>query len=201
MKFHIAQAIDDELLFRRRRDRHGDTVGGTLRVDGRDVELELLSGEGNFARVYRAADPPRDVYSFVAPGILDKEIAEAAFSRAPANPHLPEVRRLGADPNTDENVYRMPFYRVPVPRESDAEEIRVRLDTCSEDYRGEGVPLDEATTCARRWDVDPLVVRAMELLAEEASKSDFDYRFEFPRQNVGLDEDGNIVLLDVLYPL
>lgn len=198
MQDHVARALEEELVLRTNRDGRG-----ILRVDDDLVPLSLISDQCTYTVAFRADDPPRDVYAFVSPTSEDKDIAEAVHRRRPHDPHVPAVESLGPGylNNSPFNVYRMPYYQVRPPEGSQAERDRLRLATCAEgsgDRRYDPVDPAEVISCARRWDVTPSVVEALEELVAEAT-SRKPYALEFQSFNTAVDDDGNLVLLDVLY--
>lgn len=188
MKPQVARALAEKLAF-----RETGPLRGELDIGGRTVQLAHI-GRGNFAEVYRDEKDPGTVYSLVAAEVPDKDVAAAAHRRLPNNPHLPIAEFVGTLPRELRNVYRMPYYKTPPPRNSKAETDRSALDECR------SVDLASTITCARYSDVTPHVLEALEVLADEADASGFDYMFEFPPKNVAVDAADRLVLLDVLYP-
>jgi len=189
---HISQLVDEELALRRD-SRHY----ATLRIGGREIEIERLSG-GSFTLAWRSMEDPSVVYAVVDAGVRDKEPVAAAHRRAPRNPHIPKVQRIGhlADGST---VYRMPYYKVGL--RANPAEVRSVMDLarCAGRPSHYGPTRQEVLDCARTQKVKPSVLCALEILSEEAARIPGDFAFEFPEDNVAADARGRLVLLDVLY--
>ena len=173
----------------------------TMHTPEGEEELYWI-GQGARAVVYQS--PTGDVYAFIGKKNQDKVIAEAVHTRLPDNPHVPAVRRLGQTVQGDV-LYTMPFYTVPPESEESEADIDI-LKSC-ERSRGRGrgrilaaqgrEALEQTLDCTRE-DLSPAVQEALEELVAEALHRSPTFGLEFQRSNLGEDENGNLVLLDVL---
>lgn len=168
-------------------------------------------GKGMFATVYREVGGAGRVFSVVAEGVFDKEIAADAHGEDPRNPHLPRIVRFGMTTD-DRIIYEMPFYRAPF-RAADASPASRRAFTilrkCIASAPGPGLHERGYDVASRKLEcivaasasLPPKLVEAVQALHDTSTNYDDQYDFEFVPRNVATDEHGNLVLLDVLYNL
>ena len=177
---------------------------GKLHTPDGVVSLERI-GKGMFATVYRDRGDPSKVWIFVDDRAHQKQILWMLRGEAEDNPHLPSVERMGY--TKDQTVYRMPFYRkltkASAPRAwADYQAIRRCL--------GSLPPLDNtydgydrsyrAVECVKNADVvSDELVEALELLRDTAADYGSSYAMEISPRNLAVDEQGNLVLLDLMY--
>ena len=160
-------------------------------------------GSGSFSRIYRS---PKYVYIVVvAKGCPDKDIMVQAHESFPRNPHLPNIHRFGTTKAGD-LVYRTRWYRTPLRRDAGLEawEAKATLNLCWNDVLALGEILGSRANellveCTRVLKVEPALVEALDALREAAAAYSKHYIFEFPPRNLASDEEGHLVLLDVLY--
>lgn len=172
------------------------------------IHLTRLA-KGGFAEAYRAGDR---VFVVVPEYVRDKDAAADAYAAVGAkNPHLPAVRRFGRMAD-GKRVYVMPYYEVPATRRYErAWEDQVVFDECDKEAfaaecRGEFRGLDPIfarqdyiLSCADQGGVASEAVDALqELLAAGAKYSD-EWGFDPVPSNFGVDAEGRLVLLDVLW--
>ena len=160
-------------------------------------------GAGTFAAVYRETCGEKRVFIFLPHGVPDKEIAEIAHRAHPDNPHIPAVEYFGA--TEDKAIYTMPFYKTPYRKANagdswdDYSILKECLYNSNSKYRHDRKVNDETVKCAKRVGVEPGVVKALAALDKATKKFSPKYAFEFSPRNIGVDDDGNMVLLDVLF--
>lgn len=164
-------------------------------------EVERL-GCGMHSTCYREVAGDRRVFAVQKSAAQDKEVLVCARESAPRNQHLPEVERLeflgGQVALGGRNVFVMPFYEVPLKREHEqAWKDYELLKLCRDDYYYDGCMLK----CAEDIGVSPKVVEALHVLRKEALKITRHYTFEFAPRNLTVNEQGDLVLLDVLYDM
>ncbi len=172
----------------------------------RPIPLSFI-GSGGFAKAYRGADGW--VYLFVDDDDISREALVLAHQRAPHNPHLPAIKRLGVLDMAPSNVagprvYREPHYRIAwdvfkALRPQLGGWKQLRQHTLRKRYMqlGRGGPADPMI-------LPPGVPRqlrgALWQLADAAEETDshVDWVWDFGAENVGFDNVGRVVLLDVL---
>ena len=171
-------------------------------------------GKGAFATAY--ADDDDNVYVTVPEDIYDKEILADIHRDDPENPHLPAVEHLGY--TRTGKVFAMPLYRMPL-RKADTHDWqayqilrrcwqeaqtavynRARAKGWNTIHMGHNV-LAETVECAEQAGMSGPLLEAMEALRDGASNYGASYTFEISPRNVGSDEDGNLVLVDVLFDM
>lgn len=178
------------------------------------IPLEKI-GQGMFAAVYRETMGKQRVFSIVDEGVFDKEIAAMVYEGDSRNPHLPRVERFGmlTDGRT---VFTMPFYTAPY-RVANANPASRAAFTALRKCIGSIYPKIDARTgrsaergyevAARKLacieeagaKIPPKLVDAIRGLHEMSMNYDDQYDFEFSPRNVATDDQGNLVLLDVLF--
>lgn len=186
---------------------------GILHTPDGEVRVSQI-GKGAFSTVYRRGDDPSRVVIVSADDAYEKEIAASAHEDWD-NPHIPAASRLGTLVD-GRAVYEMPFYTTPLRKAvagpkawADFTAIKKCRETAWQDiaveHRGEpmhyrGYSVNMATIeCAEAAGVDPLLVEALQALADAAANYGSSYTFEFASRNMATDAQGNLVLLDVLY--
>ncbi len=177
---------------------------GVLRTPDGPIPLKKI-GSGMFATIYREQGGEGRVFAFSDDHVYDKEIAESAHDSLPKNPHIPAVEKYGA--TRDKTVYVMPFYHTPLRKSADPagwndyaiakkcfDESRVMF------YQGHrGFDVNHAVVeCVKDRGVRAAVVDALDALKDTASNYSDEYVFELKPRNLAMDDNGNLVLLDVL---
>jgi hypothetical protein len=207
MKTQVKEALDAELAKRTAPDyEHLYLHRGVLATPAGGIPVKRI-GKGAFAEVYREQVSPGRVFAFTDDDVYDKEIAALVRGQQPDNPHVPAVEKFGH--TRDKTVYAMPYYKSPL-RKGDSprgwEDFK-KLEGCAEaarprayrdDRRGYEIS-NEVVDCAKESSVSPAVVEALEGLNDWAQNHSDQYVFEFSPQNLAADENGNLVLLDVLF--
>lgn len=178
------------------------------------IPLEKID-KGMFATVYRETMGKQRVFSIVDEGIHDKEIAAMVHEGDPRNPHLPRVERFGMLTD-DRSIFTMPFYTAPY-RVANANPASRAAFTALRKCIGSIYPEIDARTgrlaergyeiAARKLacieeagaKIPPKLVDAVRELHEMSANYDDQYDFEFSPRNVATDDQGNLVLLDVLF--
>ena len=175
---------------------------GVLHTPSGDIRMKHI-GHGTFADVFRENRGDRRVFIFLPHGVPDKDIAEMARRSLPDNPHLPDVKHFGE--TEDKVVYTMPYYSTPFRKANAGDawnDYRILydcLDDMNDSYRYDRKVNAETVKCAKSEGVDPGVVKALAALDKASRKFSSKYAFEFSPRNLGVDKDGNMVLLDVLF--
>ena len=217
MKPHVQAALNAVLTERSTGTRRKGTPAvsdwdslrlhrGVLDTPDGSIPVERI-GKGMFATVYRATEPPRDVYAFTDDDIYDKEIAASVYEDDKTNPHVPAVERFGH--THDQSVWKMPHYRTPL-RKSDSpeawatykvmEQCRDAATDAPNSKQRSGYQINEqALSCARLLVRNKQVLDALEAFKNTAANYGEDYVFEFAPRNLATDAKGNLVFLDVLF--
>ena len=184
--------------------------------DGRRVEVKKV-GQGHFARVYLTRRRPYRVFAIIKDdaGDWSKDIL-AEINRDTSSKHLPKVEKVGL--TYDGNVYEMPLYQMPLRKADSPEAWRQyrALKACWDDALGnaarkggwrtgiiyEGYRINQDTIeCARKARVGRGLVRALQLLADQAANYGSSMMFEFAPRNLGTDSRGNLILVDTLFDM
>ena len=178
--------------------------------------------QGSFSRVYEIASDPENMLVNTRDDVYEKEILsgihteQLSLSPDEVNPHIPQVREIGYAKNG--KLYIMKKYKMPL-RKSDSEDwsdyLSVRKcwleaqDIVRNRYNKRGVKIqyyhlgneifNETVDCAIKNNVKVSIVEALEMLRDQASMYGSEYGFEISPRNVGTDEYGNLVLVDVLF--
>lgn len=168
-------------------------------------------GKGTFSTVYREIDGARRVFSVVAENVSDEEIAQMAHGSDPNNPHLPRVDRIGT--LTDgRSIYEMPFYHTPfrAARANTASRaaysaLQKCINSVMPEYRvgreerGYNIALRKIECIEMTSAKIPIrLVDAVRGLFENSTNYSDQYDFEFSPRNTATDDEGNLVLLDVI---
>lgn len=124
--------------------------------------------------------------------------------------HLPHIVYLGSADNA--TLFAMPKYKVPLRKEDSptAWKQATVLDRCNHDgsssvppnqwhVRGHEIR-DNVLECVRSK-IPPDLLAALETLSDYANNYGPGYLFEFPKRNLGTDEKGDIILLDVIFDI
>lgn len=183
---------------------------GVLTMEGRDPIKVTRIGKGTFSVAWKTTGPHPIVVVGVGHGAPDKEIMADAYHRDPNNPHLPKVVRLGQSPDGDVVYYTMPLYTTPLRKAHVSEQGW-------KDYRALKRCADSPARCVFTLSpyeanfelmscvstdstVSPKLIEALDDLVNVASNygSSVFVRDINPR-NLASDEDGNLVLLDLVF--
>lgn len=180
-------------------------------LDPPGVRVALI-GEGSHARVYLEVGGEGRVFAVTRGRGHGKEVAAEVAAARPDDPHVPRVVPLGrlAGPAGAgrREVWAMPYYRTPVTRRGypEAGEVRALLHGAWTDaYRAlgnreRGYLLNQYTVLrARTRGVPAPVVNALDALVQAAARRSLDYLVELAPADVGVDDEGRLVLLDVLF--
>jgi hypothetical protein len=184
--------------------KRGDTR--TITVDETKIEDAEYLGRGMFCTAYRVLDT---VYCFVKDCYMKEAISGID------QPHVPNITR---HESTDEfDVYSMPYYGPLRAAHKTAwaqykmldrawDEARYRayeeLKDTSQQFRAEDhnyMVNDCMVETLRSWGADDDLVSAIEQMNYAASNYGSDITYEFGVRNLGVDQDGRLVLRDVLY--
>ncbi len=166
-----------------------------------DIPVKKI-GDGFFTTAYREQGGKKRVFALSMPHVFDKQIAESTYDRHRSNPHLPAVQKYGS--TAVRTVYAMPYYHAPLRESASLESWRDyrTLEDCFEEvypHNEPGYATNAATlACARKRNVRTSVVEALKALNDTAENYSDQYEFEFHPKNLATDDDGNLVLLDVL---
>jgi hypothetical protein len=180
--------------------------------------------QGSFSKVYEINNDPYNILVNTKGGISDKEILsgiyedELSLSPDDRNPHLPQVREIGFA--QDGRFYVMKKYKMPL-RKGDTEDWSdyLSIKRCwveaqslvynrnsnrkykTEYYNLGGEILNEVVNCAIKNNIKQSLIEALESLKNSASAYGGEYGFEISPRNVGSDEYGNLVLVDVIFDM
>ena len=120
------------------------------------------------------------------------------------SPHLPHISYVGVTLNA--TLFAMPRYTVPLRAAhkiawAQAKTLRVCLaEANNRSHKLHGYASREMTLqCAAEAPLPRSLLEALTTLSDAADNYGSQYRFEFPARNLGVDAEGNLVLLDVLY--
>lgn len=185
-----------------------------LAPSGKKYPLTWL-GAGSFATAYEV-----DNHSVVVAEVHDvggkpldvsKTILAEILSEHPDAVHLPHVVYLGTTGVSE--LFGMPKYTVPIDAKKSPTAWRqaITLRNCSDRAQSDidhkfvthgYVARAKTVACAKRSRVLPATLtRDLEALSNYADKFGKSTLFEFPPQNLGTDEHGNLILLDVLFDI
>ncbi len=183
--------------------RSGDVRA--IEVDGERFAAEYL-GRGAFATAYKRRDGR--VFLFVRDGT---DYSKECLAGCDSNPHLPEVKRH------DETyirgryfqVYSMPYYRKLTAADGEAwahyralaaaREVAVPRYTYERPLSSWGLYLIQDVLDATRGEVPESLTRALQDLMDNAANYGCGMTCEFVRRNLGVGEQGQLVLRDVLF--
>jgi len=189
---------------------------GQLHTPDGAVPMKRI-GKGMFARAYRDRSDPSKVWLFVDDRAHEKEILWMLRDEAEDNPHLPKIERMGF--TEDETVYRMPFYhKLTKARAPEAWREYMEIKRCLDEQVSHGRNLFQgyertyaAVQCLKdgptpSWPsslvtarVSELTLEALESLRDTAADYGSNYWMEISPRNLAVDDDGNLVLLDILF--
>jgi hypothetical protein len=167
-------------------------------------------GQGMFAAVYRETMGKQRVFSVVDENVYDKEIAAMVNDEDSRNPHLPRVERFGMLTD-NRSVFTMPFYTVPyrVANANPASRAAfTALRKCisgifpvsGRKERGYEIATRKLECIeAAGAKIPPKLADAVRLLVDMSTNYGDQYDLEFSPRNVATDDQGNLVLLDVLF--
>ncbi len=175
-------------------------------LDSGDTAPLRQIGKGAFATVYEVVGKPDRVVAIVPDCKQDfsKELLARIWEDERGNPHIPYVRRLGSLP--DSEAFVMPRYQVPLRAANKVAWADYRtLERCWRglhwaDRQFGYVAMEKVLECAEGV-VSPEVFEALETLRDYASDYGSDYTFEFAPRNLGVDKNGTMILLDVVFSM
>lgn len=171
-----------------------------------------LIGKGSFTRVYRGTEDTSKVYLISASGVYDKETLCMA-SENDNNSHLPIVRRRGDFTYRGGDYYIFEtVYTVKPTKENSLhayntakilDSIWVNKFRSRFNYRRKhdmhSVCYDFIEYLRENNSVDESVIDALDTIYTWASHYDSNMFFEFPMRNLGVNDNGELVLRDVLF--
>lgn len=195
-----------------------NVMGAKLTLDNGDtVSVERL-GKGMFHTCY--LDPSAKlVYSVTIERDAGTDYSKEVLAECDENPHIPLVERLGYVDGSDRRVYRMPLHQpMRAKRHPKAWGLLKRLIQARDDAWTAICDEQVIPRKMRHDDVGSLVnQRVCELmdapgvpqslkdalyeLQNAACNYGSAYVFEFSKRNVMVDDDGTLILLDVLFSL
>jgi hypothetical protein len=180
--------------------------------------------QGSFSKVYEINNDPYNILINTKGGVSDKEILSGAYEDELSldpddrNPHLPQVREIGLA--QDGRFYVMKKYKMPL-RKGDTEDWSdyLSIKRCwveaqnlvydrnfnrkykTEYYNLGGEIFSEVVNCAIKNNIKQSLIEALESLRNSVSAYGAEYGFEISPRNVGSDEYGNLVLVDVIFDM
>lgn len=170
---------------------------------GDTAELRKI-GKGTFATVYEVVGKPDRVVAIVpdCKQEYSKELLARIWEDDNGSPHLPYVRRLGSLP--DGEAYIMPRYEVPLRASHTAAWASFKvLRDCWQglrwDDRQHGYYAMEKVLGCSEHKLTPELHAALSTLRDYAADYGEDYAFEFAPRNLGVDKNGTLILLDVVF--
>lgn len=168
-------------------------------------------GKGQFSTAYRSIDDPNVVYLLTNE---DDNIRE--IYRHITNKHIPQMELLEQNVYIGRkyvNVWKMPYYK-PIKKSDPCwKQYKTLYDAWQEIY----TPLISAYFYKKQYSDGFMAAEQFLQILEEKSIIDQDllyalerinvwsscygsgYIFEFQKRNVGVDQDGNLVLRDVIF--
>lgn len=170
------------------------------------IEAEFI-GRGSFATCYRVDSM---VYSYVNHGRVESDYSKEAISEFASddNIHIPQIKKLG-DYETGLNsgiLYSMPFYEKLTASHVTAWK---QYNTLKSAWNKNNVYGSKGNLSWYEWNVKLIeslrgnisesIIEALESINDACSNYGLDYRFEFPKQNLKVDSNGNLILLDVIF--
>lgn len=157
----------------------------------REVIKAKCIGRGSFTKAYRAGDM---VY------LITKDWTKEAMALFCKGPHLPKIERLDCDyRGTGRQLYRLPYYEALKPTHKKAmEQWRQLLKTLGMGMYT-GSIYDVVMPKLLKMENKTPLLTDLENLLSACSNYHANFSIEFPRRNLKVDKDGNLILLDVVF--
>ncbi len=189
---------------------------GEMKIGRRVFKVKRI-GKGMFSAAYLGSDGRVYLVTKDEGGDYAKEILAMIYENGKRSPFLPPVKREGT--TYDATVFSMPLYNAPLRKKNSPRawaQYRV-LKRCWEQaqaqvrqrigyrqrmtYYGHEI-MDATIDCAEQdADATPGLIRALELLRDNAANYGAEWTFEFSPRNLATTKGGGLVLLDVVFSL
>ena len=169
-------------------------------------------GRGSFSTTYLEVGGEGRVFSLTRSPGHGKDAVEAAGAELSLNPHLPRARKVG-DLAGGGEVYAAPFYRTPI-REREHPVAWAQHLVLRRAVHGALVESDLRSTrnyllnyraavsveaAAVRREVPAALAEALWAVVRAAGARSLDYALEVYPSDLGVDAEGRLVLLDVVF--
>lgn len=165
-----------------------------------EIQAEFL-GAGEFARCYRKDNT---VYSFVSSHKKEVDYSKQAIAGINTkNIFIPDIENLGILGNIGIMVYKMAFYQDLKPENKTAwSQFKTLQKACENinvnDYKF-GYDRNNLIIDSVREVLPVELIEALENINSACSNYSQNYYFEFQQRNLKVDEQGNLILLDVIF--
>jgi len=167
----------------------------TFTLNGREIQATYL-GAGHYAKAFRDGS---DVYILVKDCLMKEAIAMFAQGHV----HVPVVEKLDSLPDEETVLYRMDYYEPLTSAHKTAWQHFRALQRILEDARstrdfGHDI-MNAVCDGAREAKLPDSLIEALEALTIAGSTYGDGVCFEFAQRNLGVDEQGRLVLRDILF--
>lgn len=178
----------------------------TIEICGRynDEKINLTArflGAGMFSKCFESNGI---VYSFVKNGSSESDYSKQAIAlyADDTNPHIPQLT-VNGDYN-DGIIYTSPLYN---PLTSKNKKAWSQYKTIKQAFDSVGfstLDSDYDYNCKilnalKHYNADESIIEAFASIMDSCSNYGDSYRFESPKRNMATDNDGNLILLDVIF--
>lgn len=190
-----------------------------------EIKIEQQIGSGSWSTAYLASDDsgfPQIV--FLETSLEDESKSFLSeMNRMGVRTHIPIIEEFSFDENEDSlPIYKMPLYNrfgnsekaedynlFELLKKAQQKGDRVLYDSLAETYQDLALEsreavinylksrINERTSPANLEDI----IEDLEYMHNFLIQKEAIYIFEFPSNNLGLDGEGKVILLDVLYPI
>jgi hypothetical protein len=172
--------------------------------DGTKLQAKFL-GAGAFARCYLAEDG--FVYSFLKMDTREFDFSKegiALFSTC-ENSHMPKIESLGED-DEENRVYKSEYYpnKLTTKNKQAWRDYKLLAQIAKESIINDGMHKGYDTnvkiiTKARELGLKESILEALESINVALTNYDLTYCFEFRPCNLKVSDDGELILLDVIF--
>ena len=169
------------------------------------IDAEYI-GKGAFAKCYRVNNT---VYSFVKVSEYElTDYSKEAVAEWASGAHVPDIKKLGYSEDENYLVYSMPYYQPLTAKCGKAWKQAKKLISIynsmssadaktSCDFNQEFI--ESVRNVANLENGLSEIIEDLESLSYACSNYGSDYEMEFTKRNLKIDENGALILLDVMY--
>lgn len=182
--------------------KKGDSA--TIRINGESIPVKYL-GKGAFAKCYTDGE---SVYSFIRipySGEIDYSKEGISQWADGDNPHIPQYTEIDIDDDS-KRLYKSPLYLDLTPANkiawNQAKELYKAWNSLDwNDYKKLQFGYEINREIIKRLDgkIPESIIAALHSINDALRNYGDHYRFEFPKRNLKVDHNGNLILLDVIF--
>jgi len=164
-------------------------------------------GRGSFSICFESGGM---VYSFVKHGIKETDYSKEIISEwvNKENPHIPEIQKIGNMESDNGIIYQCPLYKPLTSKnriawsqfkivESIWNELRFSFSHRTTPAYIQNQNIIESVK--NNASIPKSLIEALQDINDSAMNYGNHYYFEFAKRNLCVDEDGNLILLDVIF--